>query len=141
MDNIKIIVSRYNEELSWTLEPVFNEFKYIVYNKGNNEDFEKINVLKIINIDNVGREGHTYLYHIVENYENLNNILVFLPGSINLGNKKEVAIDLINRIKNNKGNAAVFVGRYLNNGVFDEFKNFHLENWKCTDKNNLSKNY
>lgn len=76
-DNIDIIVSRYNEDLKWTLEEPFNEFNYIVYNKGDNDDFEKTHVKEIINILNVGREGHSYLYHIVENYNDLNNVLVF----------------------------------------------------------------
>ena len=39
--NIDIVISRYNEDLKWTLEEPFNEFQYIVYNKGDNEEFEK----------------------------------------------------------------------------------------------------
>ena len=139
-DNIDIIVSRYNEDLKWTLEEPFNEFKYIVYNKGDNDDFEKSHVKEIINILNIGREGHSYLYHIVENYNDLNNVLVFFPGSMNLGIKKTIASDLLNRIKNNSGNSGIFVGRLLKNGVLDEFKNFHLEIWSSTDPNNLDKN-
>jgi hypothetical protein len=139
-NNIDIIVSRYNEDLKWTLDYPFNEFKYIVYNKGDNENFEQANVKYIITLPNVGRECHTFLYHIVNNYDNLNNILVFLPGSINMDNKKNIAIHLMNMIKNNTGNYAVYIGKYLQNGVFDEFKNFHLENWSSSDPNNLSKN-
>jgi hypothetical protein len=139
-DNIDIIVSRYNEDLNWTLEKPFNEFKYIVYNKGDNENFEKANIKQILTLPNVGRCDHTYLYHITENYDMLNNVLVFFPGSLNLGIKKEIAIDLLNRIKNNNGNAAIFVGRLLQNGVYDEFKNFHLENWSSSDHNNIVKN-
>ena len=44
MSNIEIIVSRYNEDLKWTTENIFNEFKYVVYNKGINDNFEKTNV-------------------------------------------------------------------------------------------------
>ena len=139
-DNIDIIVSRYNEDLKWMLEEPFNEFKYIVYNKSDNDDFEKTHVKEIINVPNLGRCDHTYLYHIVENYNNLNNVVVFFPGSLNLGIKKKIAIDLLNRIKNNNGNSAVFVGRLLKNGVLDEFKNFHLENWSSSDHNNIVKN-
>ena len=40
-DNTDIIVSRYNEDLNWTKEEPFNRFSYIVYNKGNNDNFEK----------------------------------------------------------------------------------------------------
>ena len=32
--NIEVVVARYNEDLSWTLEEPFNKFQYTVYNKG-----------------------------------------------------------------------------------------------------------
>jgi hypothetical protein len=67
MSSIEIIVSRYNEDLSWTTENTFNEFKYVVYNKGINDNFEKTNVKQIININNVGRESENYLNYIVTN--------------------------------------------------------------------------
>ena len=81
-NRISIIISRYNENLKWTLEYPYNKYKYIVYNKGNNDFFEKKNVINVINLPNVGRESHTYLYHIITNYDNLKDINVFLPGSI-----------------------------------------------------------
>ncbi len=103
--NIDIIISRYNEDLSWTMESPFNLFQYIVYNKGNNENFNKTNVKQTINIENVGKNDHTYLYHITNNYDNLSNIIVFFPGSLNLDYKKNKAKIILrtsraNRIKN-----------------------------------------
>ena len=83
-----IIISRFNEDLSWTTEFPFDQYKYIVYNKGNNDNFEKKNVSEVINLLNVGRCDHTYLYHIVKNYDNLSSILIFLPGSLNMKKKK-----------------------------------------------------
>jgi len=53
VSNVDIIIARYNEDLHWTLESPFNEYQYIVYNKGPNEHFEKANVKKVINIKNV----------------------------------------------------------------------------------------
>ncbi len=38
---ITCIIARYNEDLKWTLEFPFNQFNYIVYNKGVNMLFEK----------------------------------------------------------------------------------------------------
>lgn len=55
MDKVSIVVSRYNENLGWINEYPFNQFKYIVYNKGDNDNFEKSNVAKIIKLDNIGR--------------------------------------------------------------------------------------
>ena len=81
---VKIIVARYNEDLSWMKESPFNKFRYIVYNKGINDDFEKCNVDKIIQLPNVGRCDHTYLYYIIENYNKLSDIAVFFLGSLNM---------------------------------------------------------
>ena len=38
---IEIIISRFNEDLKWTTCGIFNDYRYIVYNKGDNDDFEK----------------------------------------------------------------------------------------------------
>ena len=118
--NLEIIVSRYNEDLKWTLEEPFNKFRYIVYNKGPNDNFEKSLVKKIINLKNVGREGHTYLTHIINNYNNLPDINIFLPGSID-GMKKYIAKELINNILKYK--QAIFISAYIydNKTVFNKF--------------------
>jgi hypothetical protein len=81
LNGIEIVIARYNEDLKWTLYPPFNQFKFTVYNKGPNDNFEKTKVDKIIKLPNIGREGHTYLHHIIQNYNNLADITVFLPGS------------------------------------------------------------
>jgi hypothetical protein len=137
MKNIEIIVSRYNEDLKWTTEEPFNKFNYTVYNKGKNENFEKAKVTKIVPLENVGRCDHTFLYHIIENYNNLSEINVFLPGSINLEWKKEKAKNLLYKIM--YFNEAVFLGSY-SASVRNEFKNFSLDFWRATDSNNLSMN-
>jgi hypothetical protein len=139
MNNVEIIISRFNEDLNWTLESPFNLFQYIVYNKGNNDNFNKTNVKKIINIENVGRESHTYLYHIIKNYENLASITVFFPGSLNLDYKKTKARLVLNNIIKNNYFAAFFVGEY-NNDLKEQFNNFTLDNWVTTDKNNFELN-
>ena len=39
--NIEIVVARYNEDLKWVTEYPFNQFKYIIYNKGINSKYKK----------------------------------------------------------------------------------------------------
>jgi hypothetical protein len=136
MNNIEIIVSRFNEDLSWTQETPFNLFQYIVYNKGNNDNFNKTNVKKIVNIENVGKNDHTYLFHIIENYANLSNIIVFFPGSLNLDYKKNKAKRILNNIIKSKFSMAYFVGEY-NTDLKKHFNNFTLDNWETSDKNNF----
>lgn len=139
--NVYIVVSRYNENLKWLLEYPFTEFEYIIYNKGDDENFVKRNVKKIINIQNIGREGHTYLYHIIENYDNLPNINIFLPGSINsnidlkYNKSKEMLINIIN----SNFSIACFIGyRYM--CLKTQFENFHMNNYSSSTLENFKKN-
>ncbi len=128
-----IVVSRYNEDLSWTLEYPFNKFQYIVYNKGPNENFYKDHIKEIISVPNVGRCDHTYLYHIVKNYDNLSQITVFFPGSINMNCKKNKAMLLLFGILKTK--RACMVGTYTNN-VLKELYHFKLDYWRSSEQSN-----
>lgn len=78
MNKNQIVISRFNENLNW-LNKWRSEFDIIVYNKGeqiNDNEYE------YVNIPNYGRESHTYLYHIVKNYDSLHNGTIFLQGDI-----------------------------------------------------------
>jgi hypothetical protein len=136
MNGIEIIVARYNEDLNWMQEYPFNLFQYTVYNKGVNDNFNKTNVTKIINLHNVGRCDHTYLYHIIENYNNLANVTVFFPGSINIDLKKNKAYHILINIIQSNFTKAYFIGHYCES-IKETFKDFYLDNWQCTEKNNL----
>ena len=74
---LTIVVARYNESIEWTNDIINNNTKCIIYNKG-----PKLNDNKcpVIYLPNVGREGHTYLYHIINNYNNLPEYTMFLQG-------------------------------------------------------------
>lgn len=76
--NFEIIVAHYNENLEW-LRPYADNV--IIYHKWN-EIEPRFPVKKWIKLENVWREGHTYLYHIINNYDNLADISVFLQGNI-----------------------------------------------------------
>ncbi len=73
-----IIIARFNENIDWLLR--YNNFNVVIYNKGKYLDNKGLG--KIINLPNVGRESHTWLYHIVSNYENLDEVNIFLQGRI-----------------------------------------------------------
>ena len=74
-----LIIARYDENLNWLKK--YKDFKITVYNKG--KKLKKETFYKVINLENKGRESHTWLYHIVKNYYKLNEINVFLQGKIN----------------------------------------------------------
>lgn len=73
----QLIVARYNEKLDWALP--YN-FLTKIYNKGDVETIPKI-FLDVENLPNVGRESHTYLYHIIKNYDNLSEYTIFSQGN------------------------------------------------------------
>ena len=76
--NKSLIIARYNEDLGWLKK--YKDLKITVYNKGKNLSDNKY--FKVINLENKGRESHTWLYHIVTNYNNLDDINIFLQGKI-----------------------------------------------------------
>ncbi len=71
-DKVEIVVARYNEDLEWLKD--YKSFSTI-YNKGEYID-------NAIRLPNVGRESHTYLYHIIKNYDNLAEITLFTQGDL-----------------------------------------------------------
>ena len=69
---MKIIVSRYKEDIEWT-KSLSN---VVIYNKGEplNEDNEFM-------LENVGREGHSIYSYICNNYDQLDEYMAFLQGN------------------------------------------------------------
>jgi hypothetical protein len=140
MPTVKIVVARYNESLCWLNEYPFNQFEYIVYNKGDNDAFEKNHVKQIITLENIGRCDHTYLYHIIENYANLSDITVFFTGSLDkIHFKKVQAINILNNIIQSNYTKAYLIGTY-HDCIKTNFHDFTLDNWSCSNPDNFSKN-
>jgi hypothetical protein len=138
---IEIIISRYNENLEWLQNEPYNKYSYIVYNKGINSDYYKSNnFIKEIKLPNVGRESHSYLYHIINNYNDLKDINIFLLGSNNDPIKKKESDKLIKMIEDT--NSAVFISSEYND-VKNDLYSFTLDHWEGTNEDNaklLSKN-
>ncbi len=76
--SVEYVVAHYNEDLSW-LTPYAE--KAHIYHKGilGESPFPVANWTPL---QNVGREGHTYLVHILEHYDDLADITFFLQGRI-----------------------------------------------------------
>jgi hypothetical protein len=138
LKQIELVVSRYNENLEWIkLEP-FNKYPIIVYNKGINEDFAKTdNIKKIEKVPNVGRETHTYLYHIIQNYHNLAEVTIFLPGSADLSNKFERAKRMV--YKTGETNSTVMSCTPETN-IMKTIDNFQINNYLSTHPQNTNLN-
>ena len=135
--SIEIVVSRYNETLEWLNEEPFNRYPVVIYNKGPNDDFIKSNrIKKIIPLDNIGRESHTYLYHIINNYDNLSDITNFLPGSTSIDYKKTKAINVISNISDKTTN----IFACSKEDVYETNKDFVVDNYLSTNDENKKMN-
>lgn len=73
----QIIIARYNENLSWVKKIDNRDVDIVIYNKGN--DVEEIfsQKVKVLTLENIGREAHTYLHHIISNYDDLPEKMIF----------------------------------------------------------------
>jgi len=84
--NIEFVIARYKENIDWLLPYLDCDIKITIYNK--NDDIHDSYIknidkrFNIIDLPNIGNEAHTYLYHIVNNYNNLADINFFLQGKI-----------------------------------------------------------
>lgn len=82
--DVRIVVSRYAEDLWWLAAPNFRGCDIVVYDKNDGAPDGHGNPpagATVIPLPNVGREAHTYLHHILENYDALAGVTVFAMGS------------------------------------------------------------
>jgi len=70
-----VVVAHYNEDLSWISKYKSPDVKFHVYSKG------ELSPETTLIYPNVGRESHTYLAHIVNNYDKLPPWVVFTQGA------------------------------------------------------------
>lgn len=103
--SLGIIVAHYNENLKW-LNKVLHEYQQIhapkqiniyIYSKTNYNKklkFKNCNIYQE-KLKNVGRESHTYLHHIIKNFDQLDHINVFLTGSFGLRQQKNDVHDML----------------------------------------------
>lgn len=92
--SLEVVVAKYNENISW-LGHI--RHRVTIYDKSDNP------VNGSQRLQNIGRESHTYLYHIVSRYNTLSDITIFLQGRAYdhcdlVGNSEHELIRHINNI-------------------------------------------
>jgi hypothetical protein len=95
MKKYDLIVARYNEDINWITQLNLDNINLCIYNKGVND----INFLSK-SLENIGGDSHTFITHIVKNYFNLPEYLIFAQG--NPFNRCKRIISLINSHIDNK---------------------------------------
>ncbi|WP_319541440.1 DUF3431 domain-containing protein [uncultured Pseudodesulfovibrio sp.] len=70
-DNVKVIIAKYTENIDWVDELGYD---YVVYDKSQNP------LPNSRHLENIGREAHTYIKHIISEYDRLADMNIFLQG-------------------------------------------------------------
>jgi len=105
----QIVVARYNENIHY-----LEKYKdiIIVYNKG---ELNISSLYETITLPNIGRESHTYLYHIINNYDTLADYTFFRQGYMEDHNT--FSIDEYLQEKKFIGNLSTLPVRTLNENI------------------------
>ena len=105
----EVVLARYTEDVSTVLlDDMFKGMTITIYDKSNHD------ISHVIKLPNVGRESHTYLYHILQNYHSLADVTVFLPGSCMDDHKVEQTKALMRRVMDTADTA--FQGSLMDDG-------------------------
>lgn len=130
---IDCVVARYNESVSWLhMKEFANVNRFIIYNKGKQiTESMPDNVFEIM-IPNVGKCDHTFLYHIIKNYDDLADVTLFVSGRADdprKGPKILKTMDLINKTRD-----SVFIGFYCS--IPYDFKTFIMNSYLSVNPEN-----
>jgi hypothetical protein len=75
--SVQLVVAKYKEDVSWVHD---TPCPVIIYDKHPNEPRQSWEHVTFVDLPNTGREAHTYLTHVVRNYDNLADVTFFLQG-------------------------------------------------------------
>lgn len=136
---LEIVIARYNESLEFLAAPPFSGETIVCYNKGDTDaKCPKKNCIRTVELPNVGKCDHTYLYHIIHNYDNLADVTCFFPASCLMNKfKKDKTVRTLQNAKRTKN--TVFYGKKFED-VYRDLYGFKLDSWVTSNKENQAAN-
>lgn len=138
----ELVVSRYAEDLSWLKQSAFRKCEITVYDKNDRGDASHGNPparARVVRLPNVGREGHTYLHHIVHNYTRLADVTVFVMGSARSEASKGEKLDWVMNHVTETGSSA-FPDIALTEPLHVGQRDFSLDEYASTTPSNARAN-
>ena len=133
-DDVQIVVARYGESLDFLSYHPFNKCAAIVYNKGRVIKSE----YPMVNLPNIGRCDHTYLYHVVKNYDTLAPVTLFIPGSCMDRHKQYKAYGACALALSTR--TSVFPGKIFEPSVAVAERNFVVDKYTASNPANRREN-
>ena len=129
----QLVIAHYKEDLDWMNNFDLFPFDVTIYMKYHKELVT--NDYRCISLPNIGRCDHTYIYHIVENYDNLANIILFTPCGLS---DIPIKLNKFKFIYNNYAKATTY--GIVSDGLIKSYLyDFTLDNWKSITPNNQNK--
>ena len=137
--DVEIVVARFREDVTWLKDAPYNRYRQTIYSKvpSVNPCAEQT-VCNVRYLENIGRESHTYLSHIIDNYDNLADVTVFLPGSATDKLKIDKTLNAMAHIHDYPG--TVFPSDSYGEGVSVKFNDFSIAEWQSTNDANRAVN-
>ena len=77
-----VVVAHFNEDISWVEQIHIDhpDARIFIYTKSPDVPLPTFGFAKVQRLPNVGRESHTYLHHIIHNYSDLADSILFTQG-------------------------------------------------------------
>ena len=134
MRSVDLVISAYKEDLEW-LNHIPATFRQVyIYNKGPGMIIGVDIPYTEIKLKNIGRCDHTYLYHVIHNYNNLADVTIFATGSTYaLTHKRNKFRFTLNKTLETR-NTVFYADRYEN--VKKDLYNFTMESYPASYANN-----
>ena len=134
MRSVDLVISAYKEDLEW-LNHIPATFRQVyIYNKGPGMISGVDIPYKEIKLKNIGRCDHTYLYHIIHNYDTLADVTIFATGSTYaLSHKRNKFRFTLTKTLETR-NTVFYADRYEN--VKEDLYNFTMESYPASYANN-----
>jgi len=136
-DDVVMVISHYNEDLTYLNEKPFSDYKQIIYTKGVN-DPKCEQCAEFIKLDNVGVCIHTYLKYIIDNYDNLPKIVIFLAASCMDEHKKDKTLKTLQKVEDTQD--SVFMVTTYQEPVAKSLYDFVLDVYPVANEKNRSLN-
>jgi Protein of unknown function (DUF3431) len=97
VQDVQLVIARYAEPLDWVRDFEFND-DVLVYDKSHTTlTGPRGHGYRSIRLPNVGREAHTFLWHILRHWDSLADITIFVPGGAGTMPHKRAKLDAIVR--------------------------------------------
>lgn len=134
--NVDLVVAWYNEDLSWIEKMISPNTNIFIYSKLHDSH----PTFDVIKLENIGRETHTFLYHICKNYDRLADITIFSQGGILSGAydflKKKKLEYILENMDECKKNGVACMAHYKPGIKIKYDPKFMISEWKSTTKEN-----